>query len=400
MAPEGHEVTLRHGFDDLDLDDPAGLASAGMNHLAPGPHHRDGLAGDKAVIDHGLACDEHRIGRDQLAVPQHQSIAHAKGGKGHGLFGARGIAPGDCQGKERSVIAIEGQPGMGLLLEPASAQQEEDETGQAVEIAFPGSAKDFPGALPVERGEAEGDRHIQGEHPLSVRGEGRAPVVRRAEDEHREGEGEAQPPEQLLEHRAAQAVQPQITRQTEQHDVAKGEPGHAGLEHLPLGRRIRRPFLQMPQRQRRFVSERGQQGGYATQPQPIRRVTDTDLAPRKVDLRPADARMQPEQVLEQPDASNAVDGRQVKGNSPRAVVREIEQPAFDLRVIQEGPPRRAAGRIDAHPRMPVQIVEMAQTTLPQQLVHGETAVAAKAFALSLKGGPAAGRAAMVAVQDR
>ena len=138
--------------------------------------------------------------------------------------------PCDCQREERLVIAVKRQAVIGLLLKQFSAQEKEQQSRQRIEVAFTTPAGHLVNTLTEQRHDARGDGHIDGEHPLPQAAPSRSPVVGGAVEKHRQGQRNAQPAREPAERRSAEAVQPQIGREVEQHDVAEGESRHAQLQ--------------------------------------------------------------------------------------------------------------------------------------------------------------------------
>ena len=113
----------------------------------------------------------------------------------------------------------------------------------------------------VKQAEEALDARIEGEHALSNTEPRSAPVIRCAVNQHRQAERQAQPAGESSEPGAAEAVQSQVAREGQQHQVSKPEPGNADLQPLPSlpGRDL--PAVarfQRPECQRGFIAQRGQ----------------------------------------------------------------------------------------------------------------------------------------------
>ncbi len=90
-----------------------------------------------------------------------------------------------------------------------------------------------------------------------------------------------------------------------------------------------------------------------------------------------DPGMQPEQVLQQPNAGNAMNRRDLKGNAADLAVREIEQPLLNGRFIQIGPLLTFGLSTNTNARGLSQIIEVFQTMFSKQIVHDLAALAAE-----------------------
>ena len=112
---------------------------------------------------------------------------------------------------------------------------------------------------------------------------------------------------------------------------------------------------------------------------------------------PPDARLQPEQVLQQPHARHAMNRRHLEGDPADLAIREIEQLLLQRRVIQVSPPLAFGRPPDPHARMPAQVVELPQAALRQQIVNEQAAPAAKHFVVL---GQVRVRARLAAVETR
>src|SRR5262249_22787250 len=121
----------------------------------------------------------------------------------------------------------------GLLLKGAATEQEENQSGQGIEIPFAAAGTNLESALGKQRRQPERNRHIQRQHALAQGGQRALPIIRRAVDQHRQRQRQAQISEDSPKNRAAEAVQAQIQRDAEQHDVAERETGHAKLQPTP-----------------------------------------------------------------------------------------------------------------------------------------------------------------------
>jgi hypothetical protein len=66
----------------------------------------------------------------------------------------------DRQREERGIISIEGEPVVGLVLKDPAAEQEENQAGERIEVAFAAARRDVPDALQEQGGDAGGNRDI------------------------------------------------------------------------------------------------------------------------------------------------------------------------------------------------------------------------------------------------
>jgi hypothetical protein len=114
-----------------------------------------------------------------------------------------------------------------------------------------------------------------------------------------------------------------------------------------------------------------------------------------MDLRTADAWMQLKQILEQPDAGDAVNRRDPECHLADSVIAEIQQLTLNDRIIQAGPLLAGSRSPNPNAGVPVQVVEMFQTVVSKQIVNGSTALAAEVLFAVSEGMAGARFAAMV-----
>ena len=129
LVPEGGQVALGDRLDGLDLDGPAELPAAGIKMSARRSGDRFGFARDEAVIDEGLAADEPRIGGNEVAVAQEQTVPGLDEGKGHGRFAGGGFSR-HGERKKALVVPVEGHALLRFLLKHAAAKQKKHQAGQ------------------------------------------------------------------------------------------------------------------------------------------------------------------------------------------------------------------------------------------------------------------------------
>src|ERR1051326_748315 len=116
-------------------------------------------------------------------------------------------------------------------------------------------AQDLERALAIERGQSERDRNIQCQYALLQGKHRRFPIIGCAVKDYWQRQRETQITEQIFEDWRIEAVQAEIRRQAEQHDVAKGKAGDSDLEPLPFARRIRFSLFQFAERKHGFVAD-------------------------------------------------------------------------------------------------------------------------------------------------
>ena len=119
---------------------------------------------------------------------------------------------------------------------------------------------------------------------------------------------------------------------------------------------------------------------------------DACLLPKEIHFRTADPGLQPEQVFEQPDASDAVNGWDGEGDSGDLGIAVTDNPLPDLGGIQiKETGGRQFGR-NSQPRLFVQAVIVGQSIAGEEVKNGKTSIAAKQFIRALETFPAAPRA--------
>ena len=116
-------------FENFDLDTTSHLPPPGKHCRAQGTGLRLRLTGDESVVDPGPFTEDARISRNEFTVAQDQPVAHSQLGNGHPFLAVVPTSV-DRQRKERFVVPVEHQTGIGLLLEKPTAEQEEQEPGQ------------------------------------------------------------------------------------------------------------------------------------------------------------------------------------------------------------------------------------------------------------------------------
>ena len=230
----------------------------------------------------------------------------------------------------------------------------------------------------------------------------RAPVIRRAVNQHRQRERQSQPAGEQLEPRPAQAVETEIARQRQQHHVAEAEPGDADLQPLPLPPARSFPTLapvEFAKRQRRLVTQRRQQRRDLTQLhlRPVER--DAHLAPGKVHPRFTDAGAQPKQILQQPHTRHAMNRRQMQRDLRSLLIREVEELLLHRRVIEKSPLPLRRRQTHARTGRGSQFIELAQPAFRQQRENGLASQAAEVTPLIDEGAARTPFAAVVAVRQ-
>ena len=232
---------------------------------------------------------------------------------------------------------------------------------------------------------------------MAEREPGGAPVIGGAVEEDRRGQGQAQAAKELLEQRPAQAVQPEIGGQREQHDVPESKPGNPGLEPAPLAARVRRllPRLQFPERQLGLVAHRSQQSHQLAQGNLPGQEGDRHLAFQEIHLGGADGRVEPKQVLEQPNAGHTMDRRDAQGEPAETAIAEVQQLFLHRGFIQAPPAVPAPVPLAwPHPRVPGQGVVTRELVFSQQVMHQQAPLAAKDLVVPGQTGVAARFAAV------
>ncbi len=174
--------------------------------------------------------------------------------------------------------------------------------------------------------------------PRSHGAPGDAEVVGGAEEQHREREEDVQDVEQPLK-AAFERAAVRIARDAEEHDVAERESGDAELQVEPPNRRRPRQAAVFGG-DRRLVAERGDGFGHAAKGRLARSILDVHRAPEQVDLGAHDARLEAPELLEQPHARRAMNGRDRQRHPRTASIVEGDEARRDRGVVEA---REAAG---------------------------------------------------------
>ena len=316
--------------------------------------------GDAFFVDFGSRISDFRSGSQSLLTPAGKNSR-------------------DRQRKERAIVAVKREAVVGLLLKQFSTQEEEEQSRQRVEVAFAPARADFKNALRIDRHKAGGDRHVDGEQALAQTDPRRAPVIRRAVEEHGRRQHEAEPAHQLAETRTVQAVQPEIRGQAEQHDVAEREARKPELQPQTARRLAVARGLQVGELQLRLVAQGRQQPDEFTEPDLLVLEGDGDFLAREINLGLADAGLEAEEVFEQPHAGNAMDGRDVKRHAREPLVGKVHQPFAHRRLIEELELVHLRRGFDADASSLAQRVVIPQPILGKQLEDGPATLAAEGF---------------------
>ena len=139
-------------------------------------------------------------------------------------------------------------------------------------------------------------------------------------------------------------------------------------------------FRVSAQGQLRLITNGHQQGRQLAEFDLLRREGDGGLAPGEIHLRFADARMQLEQIFQQPDTGHAMDRRQMQGDSRLPAIGEIEQFLLHRRIVQKCPFGAGRRRADAGAGRRLQLIKFFQSILAQQAEHGLATHTAKGLA--------------------
>jgi hypothetical protein len=178
--------------------------------------------------------------------------------------------------------------------------------------------------------------------------------------------------------------------------LPKRKAGQADLQPRFFAPRRRLGFLRFAQRQFRFVADGREQRGEFAEFDFVRRKGDGGFAPRKIHLRMADARMQLEQIFQQPDARDAVDGRQMQRDLRLRFVRVIEKLFRHRRVVEKRPFRGGGRGADARAGRGIQFVKLFQPVFAQQAENRLAAETAERLAVQRERAVRARLAAMKA----
>src|SRR5690606_21212980 len=108
-----------------------------------------------------------------------------------------------------------------------------------------------------------------------------------------------------------------------------------------------------------------------------------ELLAREVHPRLADGGVEPEEVLEQPDAGDAVDGGDAEGDARQRLAAERQEPRGHLRVVEVGEAAGLRRPGDADAGGALQPVVAVEAAADEQLVDGAAAGAAEALAAAL-----------------
>ncbi len=254
-------------------------------------------------------------------------------------------------------------------------EQEEHEAGERIHEPLAAPGGDVDEAAAEEHREPEGQRDLEGHDARSHGAPGDAEVVRGAEEQHRQREEDVQDVEQPLK-AALERAAVGIARDAEEHDVAEGESGDAELQvEPPNRRRPREPAVFGGDR--RLVAERGDGFRHAPKRRLTRSILDVHRASEQVNLGPHDARLEAPELLEQPHARRAMNGRNRQGHPRPAAIIEGDEPRRDRRVVEA---REAAGieRRGGLLRDARRIIEAVEAVEPVRRQDREDALAAAA----------------------
>ena len=263
-----------------------------------------------------------------------------------------------------------------MLLHPFANQQEKYQPREGVEVARSAARQHLERAHAEQRNQAQADGKIEVDVALPQALPRRAEEGAGAEQQHRHGQRQTQIPKKPPELALQIFYKREVFGQGQQHHIAEGEGGQAQLVvEQPAG--VVRLRAQLGQRNLRLVAHRGQQLHHGFQAGIGQAVADGDFLPQKLHPRLHDARVEPGQVFEQPDAGRAVHLRNVQGEPcplRRAKRQQLRLHGFRIEVIE------AAGQLHVlhfQAGLLAEAVIGAEVVGIEQLVHGAAAGAAK-----------------------